>query len=863
MESNADNAGGVGGNTALAMTMTSESDAALEYSQSMDANALGGIERQSQSQSFLLHSFPSAGCVFGGRQQHLQLHYLHSPFHMPSTPHKTYTREPTHPPPTATEQIMAAATAAAGVADADADATTATSETGEMLAAAGVSKPLLKDVAVSVAQEEGPLVQEKPAATPKPGLTKQSTLALLNSTAKAMDTDEEGKPRASATEILKGVAAERAKEEKAEADRLRQDPSSIQKALAKSFQETQVTNDVATNQLKVAAAEESNAAVLAAKMGRTKEQIEFERLHALADEEDDAVYNSTRCTTGHNRRNKKPPETVSRAGFLATRSSKPGGLGSFHLSQAHVALLANTRRIERGPYLMNINGELLTDRKGRLILRKDALKLLTKVTNPITQRKSTSTLEKEKRLRKTLEAHGIKTESEIERVVEFNNNEGKQREGFKSTRQRINELARPEEDKDSALDPELYLLGKDVMKRARDFTKLDDAINCTFKPRVGKKWSEGGPKDDDEEKEEDNNFIKRQDAWFRETRLEMEMRRGKETYELSLNRKICPNCVQADGKLVYQAYDEFLEKRDTCSVCSSKYVNQSSWSKVKDGFFRKQEEFEEIKKVNLKQAEKKYITDVCDPRKVVKTEFNQATGKFVKTPLFATYNSDAEKEFLWQSYTSRAVADIDRRRSDQDLWADKRTGSAKRMDPNCTFTPSLKDLSENNAPHLQGMHERITQFSFEDRMEEDVRRRLASQQARDDLAVKKEDKPLHMMGNGLLYEYRIEQTHVSEVLDWDTNAEPAIAAARARGGRAEAKGEIDPISSGPSGRFVSEAKDAMANGVGHYQQNRSFNRGGGGDVGIRGGAQAKAGGDPTDRYFDEAFSGVAEEKGGF
>ena len=55
----------------------------------------------------------------------------------------------------------------------------------------------------------------------------------------------------------------------------------------------------------------------------------------------------------------------------------------------------------------------------------------------------------------------------------------------------------------------------------------------------------------------------------------------------------------------------------------------------------------------------------------------------------------------------------------------------------------------------------------------------------------------------------------------------------------------------------------MANGVGHYQRNRSFNRGGGGDVGIGGGAQAKAGGDPTDRYFDEAFSGVAEEKGGF
>uniref|UniRef100_A0A7S2C0D1 Uncharacterized protein n=1 Tax=Florenciella parvula TaxID=236787 RepID=A0A7S2C0D1_9STRA len=808
---------GVGGNTALALTMASEGADALEYSQSMDANALAGV---------------------GGMGIERQT----------------------------TEQIMAAATAATS----DDGATTATSETEKMLAAAGVAKPSLKDVAVSVEKEEGPMTKQTPAGgtpAPKPGLTKQSTLALLNSTAKTMDVDEDGKPKASATEILKGVAAERAEAEKAEAEKLRNDPSAIQKALAKSFQETQVTNDEATTQLKFAAAEEANSATMAAKMGLTQEQIEMERANGttagMADYgyggEDDAVYQSTKCTTGGNRRDKKPPETISRAGFLATRSSKPGGLGSFHLSQAHVALLANTRRIERGPYLMNTNGELLTDRKGRLILRADALKLLSKNMNPITQRKSASAREKEKKLKRTLaEVHGIKSEAEIERVVEFNNNENKQREGFKSTRQRINELARPEIQKDSGLDPELYLLGKDVMKRAKNFTKLDDAINCTFKPKVGKKWAEGGPKDDDEEKDEDNNFIKRQDAWFRETRAEMDMRRGKEAYDAGLNRKICPNCVQADGKLVYQAYDEFLEKRDSCSVCSSKYVNQNSWSKVAKGFFKQQDEFEVIKESNLKEAEKKYITDVCDPRKVMKTEFNEATGKFVKQPLFATYASEAEKEFLWQSYNSRTAADVDRRRSDQELWADKRMGSAKLMDPNCTFTPDLKDLSENNAPHLQGMHERITQFSFEDRMEEDVRRRLATQQARDDLAVKKEDKPTHLGGNGLLYEYRIDKSHVPEIMDWDANAEPALEKAR-KNGRAEAKGVgFDPISSGPSGRYSTEAKDSMANGVGHYQTNRSFSRSNGG-----GGAQAKAGGDPTDHYFDEAFSGVAEEKGGF
>ena len=56
---------------------------------------------------------------------------------------------------------------------------------------------------------------------------------------------------------------------------------------------------------------------------------------------------------------------------------------------------------------------------------------------------------------------------------------------------------------------------------------------------------------------------------------------------------------------------------------------------------------------------------------------------------------------------------------------------ADRASAHCKLPPAPageQDLSENNAPHLQGMHERITQFSFEDRMEEDVRRRAARQQ---------------------------------------------------------------------------------------------------------------------------------------
>ena len=140
------------------------------------------------------------------------------------------------------------------------------------------------------------------------------------------------------------------------------------------------------------------------KMNMTTEQIALEAAHqqAAAAEDEGGVYHPTRCNTGPKSRRIKPPETISRAGYIATRSSETGGLGSFHLSKAHVTLLAQTRRIERGPYLLNTNGEPLTDRKGRLILRANALKLLSKSANPLSRGKSSATRKKEANLRKVV-----------------------------------------------------------------------------------------------------------------------------------------------------------------------------------------------------------------------------------------------------------------------------------------------------------------------------------------------------------------------------------------------------------------------------------------------------------------------------
>ena len=93
------------------------------------------------------------------------------------------------------------------------------------------------------------------------------------------------------------------------------------------------------------------------------------------------------------------------------------------------------------------------------------------------------------------------------------------------------------------------------------FTNLDDVINCTFVPKV-RQWSEGASKksgrnDDDEgeAKEQDDvmaQFVKRSDAWNRKVTADREAEIGKRAYEALLTRKVCPDCVQADGKRVYQ-----------------------------------------------------------------------------------------------------------------------------------------------------------------------------------------------------------------------------------------------------------------------------------------------------------------------
>ena len=67
-----------------------------------------------------------------------------------------------------------------------------------------------------------------------------------------------------------------------------------------------------------------------------------------------------------------------------------------------------------------------------------------------------------------------------------------------------------------------------AQKRLFKFASRDDALNCTFRPRLGK----GDPLGEDAKSDDDNpnNFIQRQDAWGRKVRQAREHAAGEKEY---------------------------------------------------------------------------------------------------------------------------------------------------------------------------------------------------------------------------------------------------------------------------------------------------------------------------------------------
>jgi hypothetical protein len=191
------------------------------------------------------------------------------------------------------------------------------------------------------------------------------------------------------------------------------------------------------------------------------------------------------------------------------------------------------------------------------------------------------------------------------------------------------------------------------------FTSLDQVQNCTFMPKVGKGWAEsgssakiqrgGGDGDDgNEEKTPEEepmaHFVKRSDAWGRKVRASQAVASGKQAYEALLTRKVCPSCKHPDGALVFQAYDEFLEKRDACAACGKKYVRQSAWGDVKASFWGSADAYAAAKQRNLAELRRLHVTQALDPRLRVKKVYDPHADATRVVPLFATYRDEDQRE---------------------------------------------------------------------------------------------------------------------------------------------------------------------------------------------------------------------------
>jgi hypothetical protein len=184
------------------------------------------------------------------------------------------------------------------------------------------------------------------------------------------------------------------------------------------------------------------------------------------------------------------------------------------------------------------------------------------------------------------------------------------------------------------------------------FASLDEVRNCTFIPKVGKNWGENSATksngcDDDEEKKEDDpmvQFMKRSDAWGRKTREDRAAATGRQAYEALLTRKVCPDCKHPDGKPVYQAYDEYIEKRDVCAACGKKYVRQSAWGDVKEDFFSNAEAYAAAKERHLAELTHRYVVEANDLRQHVKKVYDPLADVTRTAPLFATCRDEDESE---------------------------------------------------------------------------------------------------------------------------------------------------------------------------------------------------------------------------
>ena len=175
------------------------------------------------------------------------------------------------------------------------------------------------------------------------------------------------------------------------------------------------------------------------------------------------------------------------------------------------------------------------------------------------------------------------------------------------------------------------------------YSRDDDAMNCTFRPKVNTDGSNENNRNNDHDEEKKSNFVERQEAFDREKRNKREFDAGKLEYDARIDKKCCPVCGAK------QSYDEIKEKRKKCPNCNVEYKSKLVWGNVKHNFNKRQKEYEK----KSKESYEKIINELEEDKDLIYRPVFDTNSHKLAMEVFETeypyWTKEVEEDFMNRS----------------------------------------------------------------------------------------------------------------------------------------------------------------------------------------------------------------------
>ncbi len=158
--------------------------------------------------------------------------------------------------------------------------------------------------------------------------------------------------------------------------------------------------------------------------------------------------------------------------------------------------------------------------------------------------------------------------------------------------------------------------------------------------------------------------------------------------------QVCPDCILADGSPVFQAYDEFIEKRDVCAACGKKYVRQLAWGDIAKGFLASDAGYRAARAAHLSELEQ------------------AAAAEAARAKVGVTVRDAAEADALWYTFGRRVEDDLERRRAHEHENDKRRQATKGRICTCICICVCGRPQCPAIRPHTTPRHRPMRAFAF-------------------------------------------------------------------------------------------------------------------------------------------------------